>query len=130
MNADEVAAIQQAKTESKDLLSQFYSDRYVYFVDSEGNELDWKGFSGKVNSKVSAPYVVCQEHTKEAWEKYESEHAPEPDVPDLPGIFEDIFDNGEPDVDNGEPDIDNGQPETDEGQPDINNNDIENEGEQ
>ena len=43
-------------------------DNYIWYT--EGN---WHGFSGKAQPDVSAPYIVCPVHTKEAWEKKEQE---------------------------------------------------------
>ena len=53
----------------------YYQDNYVYFVKDDGKDGIYKGFSGKVNAKVDAPYQVCPEHTEESWKKYEEEHA-------------------------------------------------------
>ena len=43
-------------------------DNYVWYLDG-----DWHGFSGNAQPNVSAPYIVCPEHTAEAWEKKEEE---------------------------------------------------------
>lgn len=58
--------------------SMFMRDDYVYFVKDGGGDGNYKGFSGKVNKNVDAPYMVCPVHTKEAWEAYEKEHATTP----------------------------------------------------
>ena len=47
-------------------------DNYVWFTD--GN---WHGFSGYLQPDVSAPYLLCPKHNKEAWEKYQEEQKKE-----------------------------------------------------
>ncbi len=95
MTADEIAKIVEAKRASNDLLSQFYDDRYVFFVNNEGKAVDWKGFGGKANAGISAPYVVCPVHTKEAWEMHVQANPVIPDVPELPGVIEDFLNKEE-----------------------------------
>ena len=46
-------------------------DYYVYLINDSGTGIAWHGFDGNANKNVSLPYLVCTEHTKEAWEKYE-----------------------------------------------------------
>ena len=48
------------------LKSAFLDGSYVYYTGG-----DWHGFSGNSNQGVSAPYLVCTEHTKETWEAYQ-----------------------------------------------------------
>ncbi|MBQ7801165.1 MAG: transglycosylase domain-containing protein [Oscillospiraceae bacterium] len=48
------------------LNSAYLDGSYVYYLD--GN---WHGFSGNSNKGVDAPYLVCSEHTKEAWDAYQ-----------------------------------------------------------
>jgi len=58
-------------------------DYYVWYTD--GN---WHGFSGNAQPDVSAPYILCPVHTKEAWEekleqeKEEETTPPEDNTPD------------------------------------------------
>lgn len=80
------AEIQEILDASKNgLNSAFTDDRYVYYVDTDGDELDWHGFNGKANQDVDAPYVVCPVHTKEAWEEYMASQATEPPTePEIP----------------------------------------------
>ena len=65
------------------LSSFYYKDNYVYFVKDDGSNGNYKGFTGKVNAKVDAPYLVCPEHTEEAWKKYQEGQA-NPDTPTVP----------------------------------------------
>ena len=51
---------------------EYYLDDYVYLVDGDGKDADFKGFSGSLNSKTAAPYKVCTKHTEETWKKYEA----------------------------------------------------------
>jgi membrane carboxypeptidase/penicillin-binding protein PbpC len=47
----------------------YYQDNYVYLVDENGKDLSFKGFDGKINKGVTAPYKVCTVHTEESWDK-------------------------------------------------------------
>ena len=69
---DEVDAILKAK--SFGLNDMFTRDDYVYLVDGNGKDLNFKGFFNKINKNVSAPYLVCPTHTQSAWEAYEANH--------------------------------------------------------
>ncbi len=60
------------------LSSAYKDDKYVYYVSDSGESLDWHGFSGNANGNVSAPYIVCPVHTKEAWEAYLAAQETEP----------------------------------------------------
>ena len=57
------------------LNSKYLDDRYVYYVSSSGSDLDWHGFSGRAQSDVSAPYIVCPVHNSQTWADYEAEQA-------------------------------------------------------
>ena len=50
------------------LNEQYYDDGYVYYLDGA-----WHGFDGNANDGVDEPYLVCPEHTREAWEEYEAQ---------------------------------------------------------
>ena len=63
-SADEIAELKRAK--SCGLQPEHTLDSYVWYT--EGN---WHGFGGKAQPDVSAPYIVCPVHTKEAWDKKE-----------------------------------------------------------
>ena len=43
-------------------------DKYVWYTDGS-----WHGFSGNAQPGVDEPYIICPEHTKEAWEKKQKE---------------------------------------------------------
>ena len=64
--------------------SMFMRDDYVYLIKDGGGDGSYKGFSGKVNKNVDAPYMVCPVHTKEAWEAYEKENSTTPTPPPTP----------------------------------------------
>ena len=78
LTPSEVDKIKSAYTAG--LSSDFRDDRYVYYVSEDGTPLNWHGFSGNANSGVSAPYVTCPVHTRQAWEDYEASQATEPPV--------------------------------------------------
>ena len=63
------------------LQAMFYQDNYVYFVKDDGSNGSYKGFTGKANAKVDAPYLVCPTHTEEAWKKYQEENPTTPGLP-------------------------------------------------
>ena len=48
------------------LNSAYLDGSYVYYLDG-----DWHGFSGNANKGIEAPYLMCTEHTKEAWEAHQ-----------------------------------------------------------
>ena len=83
MTPNEIAEIKQAA--GSGLKAEFYNDNYVFYVDANGKNLDWKGFSGNANKNVSAPYVVCTKHTEETWREYQESQIPEePEDTDMP----------------------------------------------
>ncbi|MBR4289174.1 MAG: transglycosylase domain-containing protein [Oscillospiraceae bacterium] len=91
MTPSEVRVIEDAL--GAGLKGAFGDDRYVYYVSESGSELDWHGFNGDANRGISAPYVMCPEHTLETWEAYLAEQAAketEPEIPSVPEINEDI----------------------------------------
>lgn len=55
------------------LNDMYTADYYVYLVDADGDPAEWHGFYGNANRGIDAPYIVCTEHTKEAWEEHEAE---------------------------------------------------------
>ncbi len=83
------AQMDAIKAATKHGLSSVYMQNdYIYLVDEEGSDAVFKGFNGKANKGVEAPYLVCTEHTKEKWEKYQNSQVIVPDTP-LPGEPED-----------------------------------------
>ncbi len=64
------------------LAEDFLKDQYVWLTDKNGNDKTFKGFLNDSNYGEDAPYIVCKEHTKEAWEKYQKENATDPENPD------------------------------------------------
>lgn len=73
MTQNELNEIQNASYYN--LRSDFLSDDYIYFVDGNGQALSFHGLGGNANIGVDAPYIVCTQHTKEAWEAYEKAQA-------------------------------------------------------
>jgi len=77
-NADitEVSLVKRSRAEIDELKAakncglqpEHLLDNYIWYTDG-----DWHGFSGNVQPDVKAPYIVCPEHTKEAWEKKQEE---------------------------------------------------------
>jgi len=73
---DEVALLKLSKEEVAErkaarnvgLESEHLLDSYVWYTDG-----DWHGFDNDAQKNVKAPYIVCPEHTKEAWEELEEE---------------------------------------------------------
>ena len=80
LTKSEIDEINRAK--GYGLNSNIYRDDYVYFINNDGSDGSFKGFSGNANKNVNAPYVVCTKHTKEAWEKYQAENQPT-DTPEV-----------------------------------------------
>ena len=39
-------------------------DNYVYLVDGDGKDAEFKGFNNNINANVKAPYKVCTVHTE------------------------------------------------------------------
>ncbi len=83
MTPSEVQVIRDAL--SAGLKSSFGDDCYVYYVSEGGSDLDWHGFDGNANRGISAPYLLCPEHTEEAWNAYQESLETEPPVTDGDG---------------------------------------------
>ena len=74
------AQVEEIKKAGKyGLKDKYLSDNYVYLVNSEGEDGEFKGFKDELDG--SAPYVVCKVHTEEAWNEYKTKH-PDADKPD------------------------------------------------
>ena len=66
-------------------------NEWVYLINWDGTDAVFRGINGMLDQGVDAPYVVCTEHTKEAWEAYLESQIPEPPVeeptdPDSPFV--------------------------------------------
>ncbi len=57
------------------LMSYLRRDDYIYYVDANGNPKNFFGMHGDANEGMTAPYLVCQVHTKESWEQYVADHS-------------------------------------------------------
>ena len=88
MTPSEVQVVRDALNAG--LKSAFGDDRYVYYISEDGSDLNWHGFNGNANAGVSAPYIVCPEHNREAWEDYLAELAAQETEPsdseEVPGL--------------------------------------------
>ena len=63
------------------------ADNFIYLVDSHGKPVNnFRGIMGDKNVGINAPYLVCNQHTKEQWDAYmESLNKPtQPDTPNEP----------------------------------------------
>ena len=86
MTVEEVEELKKAKNNG--LLPEFLRDDYIYLVNKNGTDAVFTGIEGKLVQEPKAPYLVCQEHTAQAWEAYQDSQKPtEPDetVPEEPG---------------------------------------------
>ena len=71
MTQAEIKEIWDAKSSGMEAI--YYDDSYVYLINDDGTDGNFKGFEGNLNKKVDAPYIVATGHTKEDWEKFEKE---------------------------------------------------------
>ena len=74
---DEIVAAGKFKLESV-----YVNDSYIYLINPDGSDGNFKGLNGKLNSGVNLPYVTCTKHTKQAWDNYQATH---PFWPIFPG---------------------------------------------
>ncbi len=79
MTQEEIDEIMKAKKHGLD--ENFFRDEYIYLVDKNGKDLNFKGLNKNINKDVNAPYLVCPVHTKEAWEAYQAQQPTEPSAP-------------------------------------------------
>ena len=97
MTPSEVRVVEDALNAG--LKGAFGDDRYVYYISESGSGLEWHGFNGDSNIGISAPYVVCPEHTEASWNAYLAEEAAKETVPSVPEIDENL--PVIPEIDNG-----------------------------
>lgn len=81
MDQDEIIEVVRARDEAYGLWKEWCGQEYIYYVDSKGNDLVFKGLDNRLEQEVDAPYVICPEHTQEAWEEYVLNNPIVPDVP-------------------------------------------------
>ena len=67
------------------LVDYMKGNEWVYLINWDGTDAVFRGINGMLDQGVDAPYVVCTEHTKEAWEAYLESQIPEPPVEDPTG---------------------------------------------
>jgi penicillin-binding protein 1A len=54
------------------LNKDYLNENAVYLVNSSGKPVDFAGFDGEYTA--TGPYLTCQVHTKEAWEKFQKDN--------------------------------------------------------
>lgn len=74
MTMEEINEIKQAG--EYNLSKDYLRDDYIYLINEDGSDGSFKGLNGGINQNVTAPYLVCPVHTKEAWEKYQASQQP------------------------------------------------------
>ena len=79
MTASEMRAILSAKNYG--LHSEHYLDDYVYLVDGDGKDAEFKGFNNDINVNVKAPYKVCTVHTSAPPDTPETDDPAKPTEP-------------------------------------------------
>ena len=86
LTAGEMRSILSAR--SYGLHSEHYLDDYVYLVDGDGKDAEFKGFNNNINTGVTAPYKVCTVHTEAPPEKPTTEDPQKPTDPveDTPSV--------------------------------------------
>ena len=52
------------------LVEEYYSDEYVYMLNSNGGDGVFKGFTNALSGNTK-PYKVCTKHTHQAWVQYQ-----------------------------------------------------------
>ena len=50
------------------LEEKYVNDEMIYLISDSGYNLNFHGINGNANVGVNAPYIVCTEHTKAAWD--------------------------------------------------------------
>lgn len=63
MTYDQINDIKEASKHG--LQAAYYKDNYIYYVDEDGDDRNFKGIFGTANQNVQAPYLVCYQHTRE-----------------------------------------------------------------
>ena len=53
----------------------FLREDYIYLVDENGDPVPYYGMDGTLNYGVEEPYIICTEHTQEAWREYVQNHS-------------------------------------------------------
>lgn len=76
-----VKMTQEEMDEIRDLVKvglnpKYALDSYVYLINADGTDADFKGFYGGANLGVSAPYLVCPVHTQKGWDDYQESLKP------------------------------------------------------
>jgi penicillin-binding protein 1A len=64
------------KAKASGLRPEHLRDDYIYLINEDGTDAVFKGVEGNLVQLQNAPYLVCSEHTKEAWEAYQASVEP------------------------------------------------------
>ena len=58
-------------------LEDFYtSNDYIYLVNDDGSNANFKGFGNNINVNINAPYKVCTVHTETTWNQHQQTQPP------------------------------------------------------
>ncbi len=68
MTADQVSELEKASEFG--IYERHLADNYIWLVDDNGNDRDFKGIFGDANEHCYKPYLVCNVHTREIWEEF------------------------------------------------------------
>ena len=84
MTQKEIDECIRARDNASGLWKEFCGQEYIYYVNDKGEPLVFRGLDNKLVQGVDAPYVICSEHTKEAWEEYILNNPVVPELPEDP----------------------------------------------
>ena len=82
MTQEEVEALKKAKQGG--LQPDYLRDDFIFLINKNGTNGNFKGLNGDANKDVVAPYLVCSAHNQKAWEAYQKSVAPEETDPAEP----------------------------------------------
>ena len=90
------------KAEKKGMSDYFLRNDYIYLINPDGTDAQFHGLKNDTNMGVSAPYIVCPVHTKEAWDAYQASITPtDPSIPEDPNTPMDSLTTPQPDPETG-----------------------------
>lgn len=91
MTMKEIEELMKAKPYRLD--ENYLRDDYIYLVDEDGNDVNFRGFNNDANKGVNAPYITCTAHTQATWDEYLAANPPvdpsdptDPSEPTEPGF--------------------------------------------
>ena len=68
MTASQVSELEKASEFG--IYKNHLADNYIWLVDDNGNNRDFKGIFGDANEHCYEPYLTCHLHNKETWEEF------------------------------------------------------------